>query len=508
MLLHLLTLLVALKLALAPMAQATIQTAAYGGSFGDAFKGSFINSVVALGLADAQTGIGGVFANGANGGEGSLGHVLLHGLAGCVAAQAQGADCAAGAAGGIAQAVYAGTLQPNMSAADREGALNRAQLIGALAGYLFSGGKAENVAVGAAVAQSGLANNYLKHDEWGQYLSELEACGSDEACRSTTAERYIDISLSNREALLSCGSDRACLDQKRQDILKVYDDPALRSRIEAQVQDLAVYALMRVDVVDGEFLLTALNSQSVDYFVNGLENPALRYAGEYAAYKAASCASLSGPACLSAFNAQYASQTAAGLPAEMASNAFDIFALTGIGGAIAGTYGCATGLSLASCAEAAIEVLPGGLDAGAKVLIKRGDTYTEATIGVYADGTRYLEVAPNRTVPDGWRPVTGVGAQVSTPRGFTTYRTPDGDLVHVSPGGLQYGADPKFGNRVDHVLDHTAPNPKKPVHSVFNAQGDDALDLVDQAWARRGAPDPNDAAAFVVDMNRPLFAGG
>lgn len=82
----------------------------------------------------------------------------------------------------------------------------------------------------------------------------------------------------------------------------------------------------------------------------------------------------------------------------MASNAFDIFALTGIGGAIAGTYGCATGLSLASCAEAAIEVLPGGLDAGAKVLIRQGDTFTEATVGVYADGTRYLEVVPNRTV--------------------------------------------------------------------------------------------------------------
>ena len=101
--------------------------------------------------------------------------------------------------------------------------------------------------------------------------------------------------------------------------------------------------------------------------------------------------------------------------------------------------------------------------------------------GVKTSGADYAllhpSIAPNRAVPDGWRPVSGVGAQVSTPRGFTTYRTPDGDLVHVSPGGLQYGADPKFGNRVDHVLDHTAPNPNKPVHSVFNVQGNDALDL-------------------------------
>ncbi|MGY4750173.1 hypothetical protein ACVNHC_09985 [Pannonibacter sp. Q-1] len=88
-------------------------------------------------------------------------------------------------------------------------------------------------------------------------------------------------------------------------------------------------------------------------------------------------------------------------------------------------------------------------------------------------------------VPDGWRPVSGVGAQINAPAGFKTYRTIDGDLVHVSPGGLVYGADPKFGNRLDHVLDHTAPNPNKPVHSVFNVQGDDALKLVDEAWSNR-----------------------
>jgi hypothetical protein len=120
-------------------------------------------------------------------------------------------------------------------------------------------------------------------------------------------------------------------------------------------------------------------------------------------------------------------------------------------------------------------------------------------------------IAPNRTVPDGWRPVTGVGAQVNTPRGFTTYRTPDGDLVHVSPGGLQYGADPKFGNRVDHVLDHTAPNPNKPVHSVFNAQGDDALNLVDEAWANRsgaGTLQANGNRTWTVDLGRPVGTTG
>jgi hypothetical protein len=80
-------------------------------------------------------------------------------------------------------------------------------------------------------------------------------------------------------------------------------------------------------------------------------------------------------------------------------------------------------------------------------------------------------------------------------------------LVHVSPGGLQYGADPKFGNRVDHVLDHTAPNLNKSVHSVFNVQGDDALNLVDEAWSNRsgaGTLQANGNRTWTVDLGRPV----
>ena len=230
---------------------ATVQTAAYGGSFGDAFKGSFINSVVALGLADAQTGIGGIFEGGKNGGEGSLGHVLLHGLAGCVAAEAQGADCAAGAAGGIAQAVYAGTLQPNMSAADREGALNRAQLIGAFAGYLFSGGKAENVSVGAAVAQSGLANNYLTHDEIGSLQRELSDCaqsGDFAACRVRVLKDYIEISTAHEQELAACTTDQCRADH-----------------------------LARIAVADGVFNDILFNLNTSGY--EGLQLAALQYQG-------------------------------------------------------------------------------------------------------------------------------------------------------------------------------------------------------------------------------------
>ncbi|WP_162906653.1 hemagglutinin repeat-containing protein [Algihabitans albus] len=118
------------------------------------------------------------------------------------------------------------------------------------------------------------------------------------------------------------------------------------------------------------------------------------------------------------------------------------------------------------------------------------------------------DVLKHSVAPKDWRPVHGAGAQINTPKGFTSYRTPQGDLVHVSPSGLKYGRDEKFGNRVDHVLDHTHPNPGKPVHTVFNVQGDDALALVDEAWGKRGASVPGDPGAFVVDMGRPIGTTG
>ena len=119
--------------------------------------------------------------------------------------------------------------------------------------------------------------------------------------------------------------------------------------------------------------------------------------------------------------------------------------------------------------------------------------------------------APNNGVPSNWTQLNPAGAQINRPAGFTSYRTPDGDMVHVSPSGLQYGADPKFGNRVDNVLDHTAPNPSKPVHSVFNARGDDALRIVDDAWVNRtglGTLQSNGNRTWTVDLGRSIGTNG
>ena len=173
----------------------------YGTDFGTGFSKSLIKTVVSLALADVQFEIGDLGLA-----EGSLPHALLHGLAGCAAAAATGDACAAGAAAAMASALYAGTLQaPNIAAynGDTEAyrrayndwktkALATAKMISALAGYVFSEGKGENVTAGASIGASVIANNYLKHDELKLALDadkKLAQCKAFGRLVCTEAER-------------------------------------------------------------------------------------------------------------------------------------------------------------------------------------------------------------------------------------------------------------------------------------------------------------------------------
>uniref|UniRef100_UPI00146AE6BD RHS repeat-associated core domain-containing protein n=1 Tax=Uliginosibacterium gangwonense TaxID=392736 RepID=UPI00146AE6BD len=79
----------------------------------------------------------------------------------------------------------------------------------------------------------------------------------------------------------------------------------------------------------------------------------------------------------------------------------------------------------------------------------------------------------------------------------------------VTPNGLSYGQGSQHGNRVKHVLEHESPNPNKPNHSVFcPAKKGSSLDVVDEAWAKRGQPEANDPGAYVVPMGRAIGTAG
>jgi len=84
---------------------AGLSSVVYGTDFGSGFLSGFGNSLVTLATADFQTLIGDQEFK-----EGGFAHLGLHGLVGCISAAATGADCAAGALGGVVQSIYAGTL--------------------------------------------------------------------------------------------------------------------------------------------------------------------------------------------------------------------------------------------------------------------------------------------------------------------------------------------------------------------------------------------------------------
>ncbi|MEU9122473.1 putative T7SS-secreted protein [Streptomyces sp. NPDC048506] len=117
-----------------------------------------------------------------------------------------------------------------------------------------------------------------------------------------------------------------------------------------------------------------------------------------------------------------------------------------------------------------------------------------------------LEAAPNPVAyvnnPHRWSDPLGL---TPCPSGFTDL----GGGQYRSPEGLVYGPGSKHGHRVDHVMEHAAPDPTKPKHSVFKNPGqEDVLKLVDEAWAKHGSPMPDDPDAYVVPMGRVVGTAG
>ncbi|GAA4830248.1 hypothetical protein GCM10023235_78680 [Kitasatospora terrestris] len=78
-----------------------------------------------------------------------------------------------------------------------------------------------------------------------------------------------------------------------------------------------------------------------------------------------------------------------------------------------------------------------------------------------------------------------------------------------TPAGLIYG--PMNGgekHRIFHLGAHTAePVKNKSNHSIFSGNAS-PLELVDEAWTRRGAAEPGDPGAYVVNMGRVVGSDG
>ena len=86
----------------------------------------------------------------------------------------------------------------------------------------------------------------------------------------------------------------------------------------------------------------------------------------------------------------------------------------------------------------------------------------------------------------------------------------NGDGTWTSNEGLIYGQGSREGNRVRHVLEHTKPNPNKPVHTVFNVDKSNVIGLVDEAWKKRGVGSlaGNGYVTYNIDMGKIIGTNG
>lgn len=70
----------------------------------------------------------------------------------------------------------------------------------------------------------------------------------------------------------------------------------------------------------------------------------------------------------------------------------------------------------------------------------------------------------------------------------TDFFQPAGGRRLRSPAGLVYGVGPGGEHRCDHVREHCADDPSRPVHGVFEGTDAEVFALIDEAWtlARKG----------------------
>ena len=104
---------------------------------------------------------------------------------------------------------------------------------------------------------------------------------------------------------------------------------------------------------------------------------------------------------------------------------------------------------------------------------------------------------------------SSIAAKGGNPAGKLIYDS--ANRTWSSPGGLVYGQGSAQGNRVLHVLDHTVPNPTKPVHSVFDVPRNQVIGLIDEAFASRTGPgvlQNNGNRSWIIDLGRQTGTGG
>ncbi|WP_322064856.1 two-partner secretion domain-containing protein [Burkholderia ubonensis] len=185
---------------------ATVDTVAYGGSFGSALKGSVVSDLAAVGAsAIGQLGSNDFFGTG----DGfKVGYVAAHAALGCAASAAGGTGCAGGAIGGATSAALAPMFDTALGGNTPPAVLAAMTMI---AGGGLAGALGQNAMAGATAAENETLNNYLNHRQTDSLIASLKGCkAGDTTCINQVTASYQSISQQQQRDAQNCNTVTGC----------------------------------------------------------------------------------------------------------------------------------------------------------------------------------------------------------------------------------------------------------------------------------------------------------
>jgi filamentous hemagglutinin len=359
----------ALQIAGRGLVSATVNTVAYGGSFGTALRGSVVSDLAAV-AASAVGQLNELHFFG-EGGLGKIGYVTAHAALGCAASAASGTGCAGGALGG---ALSAG-LNPIIDATGRIPApvLN---VIETLVSASVAGALGFNVQGAVSAAQNETQNNWLSHVRPSSMTLSQQ-------------EQY-------EQAAASCqqqgGSGPACNQQNQLAALSAQNDQNLAQAC-AGGANAACQAQIQAAKAGGNLIFTNPLGGGLNYtyanplqFATGPESVPFSYAnGPQITNIPTSSGSSVGAATLNTMLGSPLAGAFAGMVYALGGSNERAYSAAQMGVAVEGILAGAAGYSLPKA--------PGG---GARASAGRGSDYTASTDGATnsATTTLYRAVSP------------------------------------------------------------------------------------------------------------------
>jgi filamentous hemagglutinin len=359
----------ALQIAGRGLVSATVNTVAYGGSFGTALRGSVVSDLAAV-AASAVGQLNELHFFG-EGGLDKIGYVTAHAALGCAASAASGTGCAGGALGG---ALSAG-LNPIIDATGRIPApvLN---VIETLVSASVAGALGFNVQGAVSAAQNETQNNWLSHVRPSSMTLSQQ-------------EQY-------EQAAASCqqqgGSGPACNQQNQLAALSAQNDQNLAQAC-AGGANAACQAQIQAAKAGGNLIFTNPLGGGLNYtyanplqFATGPESVPFSYAnGPQITNIPTSSGSSVGAATLNTMLGSPLAGAFAGMVYALGGSNERAYSAAQMGVAVEGILAGAAGYSLPKA--------PGG---GARASAGRGSDYTASTDGATnsATTTLYRAVSP------------------------------------------------------------------------------------------------------------------